>query len=302
MKKIVDQVDYQPNAPYQPLNSQNIDNNAYTSKSDELEQLLKGINIPDQVEFEHQYKYENNMCCGYGSITGSSKFDIQGIGQLDFTISLETVCLIWCCCCCQFRDCDKHAYPEYIYVLKNEQMRLEFWPSGVGKIFVNGKQVFEFLQTIPNFCDVLYSHCMSSYPKLKIHSPIEKNYELILRPDVNSCPEDLFGGCGCFACFDIFSTSKNYHVDGLTQGRCQIINTRTACEACAKITLMQGQCCKLCPEINYPRFALQFEGVRKIDKIAIVMGLVQISFFKKWINSFGNLHMKIHQVIYKELI
>ncbi|CAK67905.1 unnamed protein product (macronuclear) [Paramecium tetraurelia] len=295
MKQIIDQVDYQPNVPYQPLHSQNVDNNAYTSKSDELEQLLKGINIPDQVEFEHQYKYNDNTCFGYGSITGESKFDIQGIGQLDFSLTVEIMCLIFCCCFCRFIDCDEHAYPEEVYVLKNEQVRLEFWPGGIGRIFVNDKQVFEFLQTFPNVCDVFYSHFLSSYPKLKIFSPIEKNYQLTLRPDKNSCPENVIGGCGCLACFDLFTTSKNYHVDGLTQGRCQIINTRTPCEACSQITLMQGQCCKLCPEINYPRFAVQFEGVRKIDKIAIIMGLVHISFYKKWINLLGHLHIRIHE-------
>ncbi|CAD8114744.1 unnamed protein product [Paramecium primaurelia] len=298
MNKIVDQIEYQPNVPYQQLNQQIMDQNIYGSKTDELDQLLKDINIPDQVEFVHQFKMDVQNCCGYGHLSQHTQFDIQGIGELEFSVRVELTC-VCICYCCRMCECDKHEYPQEVYILKNNNVQLEFWPGSTGKVFVNGKQIFEFLQTFPNPCDILNQHCCSSYPKLKIFSPIEKNYQLILKPDLNNFPESIFSVMSCTACLDIFNTSKNYYVDGLTQGRCQIINTRTACEAFARVSEMQGACCKQCPLIDYPRFAVQFDGVRKIDKIAIIMGLVHTSFYKQWVTLTNSLHLKFSSFLLK---
>lgn len=149
-----------------------------------------------------------------------SSFNIDGLGLLEFKFQLDVCCsprcCMFCCPCCVCQDCDLHDYPIEIYSLRNQNIEFEFWHKGIGKATIDKKPIFNFLQTNPNECDLFYQHCMSSYPKIQITFPHDKNKLLVLRPDKNQFPESILGLLGCVSFFDFFTLSKNYHVDGLT--------------------------------------------------------------------------------------
>ncbi|CAD8103801.1 unnamed protein product [Paramecium primaurelia] len=316
----MDQIVYIPEIRYKQINEITIDSQETIQlKYQELEELIKDIQIHDEVEFEHIFTLIRPNCCGCGPYSQKSEFNVQGLGQLEFYIDKYHCCTLWCfqcfwqncywCFCCCFYEClikliwcilrpfvkcliaivkcilcviQIHRLPNQLYVMENSNIKLEFWQRGLGTIKIKNQIILNFVQTDPNFYDKYCSGLYSSYPQLVITSPFDQNYKLILKPNKNDCPQSIKGSMSLMAFCDMFTTSKYYYVDGLTQGKCEIINFRTALQAIAKISEMQGQCCKFCPLIDYPRFAIQFQNVRLIDKIAIILGLIHISMFNQW--------------------
>ncbi|CAK91006.1 unnamed protein product (macronuclear) [Paramecium tetraurelia] len=317
---IMDKIVYIPEIRYKQINENTQDSQeTIAQKLHDLEELISDIKIPNEVEFEHVFHLVKPNCCGFGPYSQKSEFSIQGLGDLSFSIEKFHCCTLLCftcfrdncyyCFCCCFFDAiftilwwifrpfayclyylirillcmyQVHRLPEALYIMDNSYLRMEFWQRGVGFIKAKGEVIFNFTQTDRNYFDKYCAGLKSSFPQLVVTSPFDSNYRLLVRPSKNSCPQSIYGEMLFLGCCDLFNTSKKYHVEGLTQGKCEILNFRTGCQACARITGMQGQCCKLCPTIDYPRYAIQFESVRQVDKLAIIMALIHISMYNQW--------------------
>ncbi|CAD8194077.1 unnamed protein product [Paramecium octaurelia] len=316
----MDKIVYIPTIGYKQINEQTQDSiETIAQKQRNLEELISDINIPNEVEFEHAFHLVKPNCCGCGPYSQTSEFSVQGLGSLSFSIEKFHTCSLLCfqcfrencyyvfCCCifdCIFRliwcvikpfcyclyylfKCivcmnQIHRLPLPLYVMDNSNLRMEFWQRGVGLVKAKGEVIFNFTQTDQNYFDKFCAGMKSSYPQLLITCPFEQNYKLLMKPQKNDCPQSFRGQMTILACCDLFTTSKKYYVEGLTQGKCEILNFRTGCQALARLTETQGQCCKLCPTINYPRFAIQFESVRQVDKLAIILALIHISLYEQW--------------------
>ncbi|KAM3132518.1 hypothetical protein pb186bvf_015331 [Paramecium bursaria] len=276
------------NPEQQPLNYQQV--------------TATAIQIPDRFKFEHFYEFAK-PCCGDHSIT--SEFDVPGIGKFQHQVIIPCCkCRIPCAgCCAQLSclDCNRHLYPDLIYELRSNDVRIKLFLGNYGKVYIGNALIGDVVQAMPNQWDVAYGRCCSGYPQFHIEEP-GNPLTYVVTPDRASCPTCQFN-IMCCACspFGYCKSERNVTVTDTNGNVLQIDirNTRGFKSKCSNHCLPCW-----CDAPNYPEYEIDFSKstppVSQRLRILIVASLVMQSFFDKWaLIGFPHLGVSTHHSQYR---
>ncbi|CAD8097595.1 unnamed protein product [Paramecium sonneborni] len=276
---------------------------------DSTEALMLLKPIPDILQFQHRLKSISPCCGNYwgGQYFEESFFDIPILGQLSWKVEFEMPKLAFIrrfpvtmfyylaslipqkavtneenyekCLCCD----NIHYFPKTNYKLTNELIELSF-QYGFGKLYIQGILILEFQESNPHFADVYYASQESTMPQMIVYQPDYIGNRLIrVKAQKNKCPEHPYSIKGYQSILNCCYRERGFEIAGLTQGTCQIKNTRNKTQACYKTFGCKDVCkCDCCRFSDYPNFEIVFQDVTQIDKLAILICLIHFNMYNEW--------------------
>ncbi|CAD8097599.1 unnamed protein product [Paramecium sonneborni] len=268
--------------------------------------------LPDRMTILHTLQTESPcfQLCG-GRFYEESIIDILAIGKLSWKIDFQ---MPSCCCanngasllkgllnlfptrkppsfqleqgqpvfqcCCR---CDNyHQFSGTSYYLENELINFEF--KNYGRLYIQGVLMLEFQQCQKAFEDVFYASENSTMPQMLVYQPYHRsNYQIRFKAEKNKCPQHPYSFRGYWSCCDCSRLERKFEISGLSQGTCEIINTRTSKQACYKACGCKDVYrCDSCRYADYPFFDITFNNVTQIDRLAIIMCLIHFIMYNEW--------------------
>ncbi|CAD8177866.1 unnamed protein product [Paramecium octaurelia] len=193
------------------------------------------------------------------------------------------------CCCCN----NLHYFKRTAYFLENELINFEF--KNFGRLYIQGILVLEFQQCLKHIQDMLFASDDSTMPQMQVYQPNYKQHNKItFKAEKNTCPEHPYSLSGCYSVCNCKKLIRKFEISGLSQGDCQIINTRTSKQACYKTCGCKDVCpCDSCRYADYPNYQITFNNVTKLDKLAIIMCLIHFIMYNEWeFTDYKGIHLK----------
>ncbi|CAD8089057.1 unnamed protein product [Paramecium primaurelia] len=264
--------------------------------------------LPDNMNIVHTLYNQspNCKCCG-GRYYEESVIDIPVLGKLswkmDFTMPsyccigkgkhlLQSLLNVFPqrsillnkvkdqprCCCCN----NDHVFQSTKYFLENELINFEL--TDYGRLYIQGVLVLEFQQCYKSIHDILFASEDSTMPQMMVYQPNHRqNNKIRFKAEKNNCPEHPYSLSGWCSICDCRKLERKFEISGLSQGDCQIINTRTKKQACYKTCGCKDVCsCDSCRYADYPNYQITFNNVTKLEKLAIIMCLIHFMIYNEW--------------------
>ncbi|CAK90281.1 unnamed protein product (macronuclear) [Paramecium tetraurelia] len=263
--------------------------------------------IPNTMNVVHNLFNTSPKCqsCG-GRFYEESIIEIPVLGKFNWKFDFEIPC-----CCCKYnaflvgklaqifprryiRVVPQPKQPEYHgcnnshgfggtgYFLENELINFEC--GQFGRLYIQGVLILEFEQCGKAIEDIALASEGSTMPQMQVYQPNYKYANKItFKAEKNNCPEHPYSMAGCYSICDCKKLIRKFEISGLSQGDCQIINTRTSKQACYKTCGCKDVCCcDSCRYADYPNYQITFNNVTKLDKLAIIMCLMHFIMYNEW--------------------
>ncbi|CAD8177868.1 unnamed protein product [Paramecium octaurelia] len=272
--------------------------------------LNKFGNIPDVLNFTHNFAFKNDCCekqeestftiepIGELKLGGHVKYNCgnccscKGSGSCKGTCSCaQCLSLIPCVCCCDrcFKQC--HCCPSYeavhfylipSYILKNDTIRFEHFPT-FAKLYIYDTLVLELELGYANISDVFCGSCKSNIPHIYFTNPLnQQNEKIYFEPLGNRCPVRPRACCYCCALCSfagICDLERTIVAKVGENAEAKIIARRSQKNACLSQCGCQDFCCHF---IDYPDFEMTFTNLSKIQKLGLIFSTISYTIFSRW--------------------